>query len=279
MDGEKMAIPMLHGLMMLLVSATMTWSAFAADVSREHVVSLVSQIQRADYEGDRASLKRLHGELLPFLANKDLGVRVRYWRGFALWRRAINGFNDHVDPADLQSDLQTAFDEFNDASTRDPTFADAKIGALSCLGFLTFSIHQQDPTNAKIADFITQARQLRKDAEAADPENPRLPWVMGPMVWNTPAERGGGQAKAIEGYEKALETIRKKKDAGNDPLAPTWGEPELLMSLAWSNLNRATPDLDAAQQQADAALKLVPYWHYVRDILMPQIREARSKGK
>jgi hypothetical protein len=49
------------------------------------------------------------------------------------------------------------------------------------------------------------------------------------------------------------------------------------MSLAWSNLNSATPDLRAAEQNAQSALALVPYWHYVRDILMQQIREAKAK--
>jgi hypothetical protein len=49
------------------------------------------------------------------------------------------------------------------------------------------------------------------------------------------------------------------------------------MSLAWSNLNRTNPDLDAAEKEARAALDLVPYWHYVRDILMQQIRDAKAK--
>jgi hypothetical protein len=73
-----------------------------------------------------------------------------------------------------------------------------------------------------------------------------------------------------------LEAIRKQKPV-SDPLEPSWGEPELLMNLAWSNLNRTTPDLKAAEEDAQAALKLVPYWHYVRDILMPQIQGAQSK--
>ena len=71
--------------------------------------------------------------------------------------------------------------------------------------------------------------------------------------------------------------IREHKESISDPLEPTWGEPELLMSLAWSNLNRTTPDLKAAKQYAQAALKLVPYWHYVRDFLMPQIRAAEKE--
>jgi hypothetical protein len=268
-----------QGLLALLVLVTMASGASTADGSREPVRKIVAQIQRADYEGDRAALRRLHGELAPFVENKELAARVRYWRGFALWRRAINGFNDNVDPTELQDDLKHGSDEFDEAAGQDPTFVDAKIGALSCAGFLLYSMYQQDPKSTRIQELIAQARQLRKDAETAAPENPRLLWVLGPMVWNTPPERGGGQAKAIEQYEKGLAAMRKYKGVASDPLEPSWGEPELLMSLAWSNLNRTTPDLNAAEQYAHSALELVPYWHYVRDILMPQIQEAKRKTR
>ena len=49
------------------------------------------------------------------------------------------------------------------------------------------------------------------------------------------------------------------------------------MNLAWANLNKSTPDLDAAEQYAKSSLKLVPYWHYVRDILLVQIEDAKKK--
>ena len=81
----------------------------------------------------------------------------------------------------------------------------------------------------------------------------------------------------MELAEKGLEASRKHKSTASDPLEPSWGEPELLMSLAWANLNRTTPDLNAAEQYARSALQLVPYWHYVRDILMPQILDAKAK--
>ncbi len=263
--------------LVLLVSATMASGASATYRSREQAKKIVVQIQRADYEGDRVALKRLYGQLAPFAENKELATRVQYWRGFALWRSAINGFNDKVDPTELQEDLKQAVDEFEGAAKKDPDFVDAKIGVLSCVGFLAYSVRQQDPGSARIQELIAQARQLWKDAQAAAPENPRLFWVLGPMVWNTPPERGGGQAKAMEGYEKGLEAIRNRKTTAHDPLEPSWGEPELLMSLAWSNLNQTTPDLNAAEQYARSALELVPYWHYVRDILMQQIRDAKGK--
>jgi len=263
------------GILAILVFSPLAARATAAGPARDQVLRIVNQIKRADYEGDRVALQRLRLQLTPYIVNKDLSSRVHYWRGFALWRRAINGFNDHVDPKDLQADLLQALDEFDDAVTKDPAFVDAKIAALGCAGYLAFGTGEKDPEH--IRQWIAKGRNLQAEAQAADPDNPRLMWVDGPGVWFTPPEHGGGQAKAMEIYKKGLETIRKTKTASSDPMEPAWGEPELLMSLAWSNLNRSTPDLNAAEQNARSALDMVPYWHYVKDILLPQIQAAKSK--
>jgi len=259
-------------LVILAISVT-AGGAWAADPPREQAIKIVVLVQRADYEGDRIALKRLYAELTSFVGKKELVVRVRYWRGFALWRRAINGFNESADPRDLELDLQDAVVEFNEAAASDSSFADAKIAAASCLGYLAY-LHQKD--QAQVQTYVGKIRLLLQDVWASAPDNPRLYWVLGQMDWSRPVEKGGGQAKAFEMYEKGLEAIRKRKTiTAIDPLEPSWGEPELLMNLAWSNLNRATPDLNAAEKYAHSALALVPYWHYVRDILMLQIREAK----
>ena len=127
---------------------------------------------------------------------------------------------------------------------------------------------------ARVQELVAQAWPLLKEAQAAAPDNPRLLWVLGPIRWREPE---GGQDKAMETYEKGLEAVRKQKGTASDPLEPSWGEPDFLMNLAWSNLNRSTPDLNAAERYARSALELVPYWHYVRDILLPQIRDAQAK--
>lgn len=241
---------------------------------REAVVKIVAQIQRADYEGDRPALARLFGSLEPFVADEKLASRVRYWRGFALWRRAINGFNDSADPKDLEHDLTQAVAEFKESSGKDPGFVDAKIGNVSCYSTLAYLAIGNA---TRVQELIAQSSPLVKEAKAADPDNPRLLWVLGPILWNLPAERGGGQEKAIEGYKRGLESARKRNALKPDPLDPTWGAPELLMSLAWSYLNQTSPNVDAAEKNAQAALAIVPYWHYVRDILMPQIQKAKAK--
>jgi hypothetical protein len=253
-------------------------SASGADARREQAIKIVSQIQRADYEGDRSALRSLSQELLPFEEDKQLTVRVRYWRGFAHWRRAINGFNETPTPSDLEADLQAAVAEFEKAAALDPEFADARIGMASCLGNILY-LHRGDP--AQVQAYIARISPMLRDLMASSADNPRLYWVLGPVYWSTPVDRGGGQDKAFEMYQKGLKAIaiRNHKASESDPLEPSWGEPEILMSLAWSSLNRNEPGMDAADRYAHSALELVPYWHYVRDILMPQIQQAKVRVK
>jgi hypothetical protein len=249
---------------------------------RESVIKLIAQIQRADYEGDRVALERLYNELAAFIDDKDLGASARYWRGFALWRKAINGFNDSASPSELEQALKRAVSEFEAATAKDPDFIDAKAARGSTMGLLAY-LYSQNPElapefkePARMREHVLKAFAYMNEAEAAEPENPRVLWMLGPIRWNTPTERGGGQDKAIETYKKGLKSARQRKDA-RDPLAPSWGEPELLMSLAWSSLNQSAPDVAAAEQYARSALALVPHWHYVRDILIPQIEAAKAK--
>jgi hypothetical protein len=54
---------------------------------------------------------------------------------------------------------------------------------------------------------------LVQEADEMAPDNPRLIWVHGPILWNSPSERGGGQDKAIQNYERGLEACSKIKRA------------------------------------------------------------------
>jgi hypothetical protein len=262
--------------MMLAVSLaalSMAAPGWSADRSREQVIKIVTRIQRADFEGDRSALKRLYGELGPFVENRKLAARVRYWRGFALWRRALNAQNESAGQKEIEDDLTQAAAEFHAASTNDPAWSDAKGGEAFCLVGIS-AMHLKEP---RAREMFLQSRALLSEALAAAPDNPRLLWLQGGYQYYGSPEQGGGQSVALATYEKALELARRQKGRVTDPLEPAWGEPELLMTLAYTNLNRTTPDVAAAERYAQDALALVPYWHYVRDILMPQILEARRK--
>jgi hypothetical protein len=261
-------------LIATLFSLLVIQTTRANDTAKE-VAAIIAQIQHADYVGDRAAMQKGCDDLNPFLEDAELASRIRYWRGFAQWRRAINGFNDSVDPKELEQNLKTALDEFKIAIEKDPTFVDGKVGTISCLGYLAF-MNRKDQARAK--ELVGQILPLVKEATDMAPDNPRLIWVCGPILWNTPPERGGGQDKAIENYQRGLEVCLKIK-ASNDPLEPSWGKPELIMSLAYSYLNTKPRDVNSVERYARDALEIVPNWHYVRDILLPQILAAKAKAQ
>src|SRR6266496_5752751 len=123
-------------VMNVLVCSAFTMNApllAAASNTLDQVKTIVKGIQRADYEGDRKELKRLYSQMAPFVAENDLAPAVRYWRGFAMWRSALNGFNDAVEPGQLLADLELAETEFGEVSARHPASIEAKIGTASCL--------------------------------------------------------------------------------------------------------------------------------------------------
>ena len=244
-----------------------------AQPAHQAAAAVVARIRAADYEGDRTALRRLAPELDPY-RREPFGSRVLYWQGFAFWRRAINGFNETVDPKEQDADLKQAIVDFDAAIAKDPKFADAKIGKLSCVGLVAF-LHRSEPGAFQAA--MPAIRALVDDLKTTAPDNPRFVWVHGQNVWNIPPERGGGQDRAIEMYRKALEDIRKQPKPSDD-LEPAWGEPELLMSLAYSYEYKTIPNLDAAEKSATEALKLVPHWHYTRDILLASILDAKAKS-
>ena len=120
---------------------------------------------------------------------------------------------------------------------------------------------------------------LFKETMQADPDNPRLAWLDGGgsfyMAQFAPAEeRAKQQAAGMATYKRGLEIIRKQRRPAS-ALEPSWGEPELLMSLAWTSLNQDRPDVAAAKKYATEALALVPHWHYMKNILMAQILNAK----
>ena len=241
--------------------------------------AIVADIMRADYEAHLPALLRLHEELVA-PAREALGAsRIRYWRGFARWRRAINGVNDGAPAPQMMDDLQAAVREFEAALDIDPRFVDARAGLLSALGIQLFLLGGD---SARMQPLIDKARPIVTALRSETQDNPRTLWVLGQSDWRTPPGWSreqviARQEKVIASYLRGLELARAQPQPCEGILEPRWGEPELLMNLAWSNLNKAVPDLQAAERYARDALTLVPYWHYVRDILLPQIQSQQRR--
>lgn len=150
------------GFLVLLI-VTLGTTQTSESTAQSSAATIVTQIQRADYEGNRAALKHLYEDLAPFAEDKVIGPRVRYWRGFALWRRALNGFNESADRSELEQDLTLALREFEKVTAQDLGFVDANAAAASCLQNLAF-LHfvQKDAVPARV--FLDKSLPLLKEA-------------------------------------------------------------------------------------------------------------------
>ena len=184
-------------------------------IAEQVVKEIVTQIQRADDGGDCAARNELYDQLVPFVDEPELASRVRYWRGFAKWRRAINGFGETPTPKDLSDDLTDVESEFDAVIQRDPAFVDAKVGAVSCMFnpvFLEGVLKRERPST--VEGNRTPASTSLKEAKTTAPDNPRLLWVVGPI--SGALLRSGAAAR-----RKPLRPMRKVwMPSGNTKRAP-----------------------------------------------------------
>ncbi len=85
-----------------------------------------------------------------------------------------------------------------------------------------------DPQSRYMTNGQDAAAALQKGM-AADPNNPRLYYLMGMSLFNTPPQFGGGKDKAKPVFEKSIALF---KSAQPKPLYPTWGQKEAEAQLA-----------------------------------------------
>jgi len=74
-----------------------------------------------------------------------------------------------------------------------------------------------------------QASAFLQSGLKLDPDNPRLYYLQGESVMNTPEAFGGGKAKAKPIFEKAVELFKKEQPK---PMYPHWGQERAEEELA-----------------------------------------------
>jgi hypothetical protein len=230
---------------------------------------LVREIQSADYRGERERLRRLV-QALEKVKAPGLADYLDYWRGFALWRRALNGFNETPAPADLGEDLEAAVVSFRAALGRRPGWLEAQVGLVGCTANLMYLARGDKARQERIlAEHGPMGRELHQNGG----QNPRALWIMGGLALWAPPPHGGDARKALALYRRGLEASRQEAlDVEGEPAwVPAWGGPEILMSLSFLHAQGPQPDRALAQAYLDGALTAVPHWRYVAEVLRPQV--------
>lgn len=240
--------------------------------SERRLAALVGQVRSADYRGDRPALARLDRELAA-LPDGPLDEYREYWRGFALWRRVLNGFSAKPAPDDLSTDIRGAIERFQSALVKHPDWIEARLALVGCWGN---AIYLAGADAEKRKAILEEAAPTFRFIMANAGDNPRALWIKGGMEMAAPPPTGGDYAKAAATLRHGLACAWKESQAlassGAPAWVPTWGGPENLMNLAWAYAkDPKNPDRATALAYADGALTAVPEWHYVREVLLPQI--------
>ena len=233
---------------------------------------IVRAIQAADYRGERAELQAL-ARSLDGGKDRKLLVYRHYWRGFAQWRRALNGFNETPMPGDLEADLEAGIASFQAALAARPDWIEARIGIVGCAGPLLFLAKgDATRTEAVLKDYLPEVRTVNE--KGAD--NARALWLQGQSQLGAPPPYGGQPEKAAATFHRGIEaaTAEARRTGADEPVwVPHWGGAENLMNLAYLYTHSALASRDLALAYAEGALVAAPDWHYVRDILLPKILE------
>lgn len=253
---------MLAGIFVLLLATT---------APNQDLAKLKASVMAADYKGDLTELARLRDELAKWPKDRPDAYLARYWSGFASWRMAINGANQKMTSEELTKNLKEAASSFYAAIKLKDDFADAYAAAAGVNGWLANSFGP-NADRASVLERVYLAYALLSRATILDPHNPRVLWIQGGFQQFAP---GGSVARAIDVYAEMLKEAERRGLDASSPL-PDWGRAEALMSLASAHSSLTPPDLTAARAEASAALKLVPEWSYVRDILLPQLDQRTT---
>ena len=233
------------------------------------LVALKADLMTADYRADLPKLTTLRDRAARLSNDSKLGYLADYWTGFASWRIVVNGASAKMAPEEAKAHLQRAVADFESSARKKGDFADAHAAAAAVHGWLAaYNNADQAVMNHEIENY----KRFLNRAVELEPANPRVLWIQAVPYMVLPPERGGNLDRAIEFYRQMIENARPL--IPQSPL-PDWGKVEGLMSLSYALMSKS--DLDGATEQANAALRLRPDWHYVRDILMPQIEAKRKQ--
>jgi hypothetical protein len=259
-----------------VVAATVSVVPLAANKSETRLAGLAARVLSADYRGDRPELRKLEAELAGLDAG-GLNDHRDYWRGFALWRRAMNGFNETPTPTDLDADVVEALERFRAALERRPDWDDVKSAMLGCWGNRIFLAGNDAEKRQKL---LEEAGEFYKWVMAYEGENPRVLWIKGGLQMVVPPSAGGDWRNAAATLRSGVAGAWREANAGPPapPWVPAWGGPENLMNLAYLYSRDKTPDRAAALAYAEGALTAVPHWRYVREVLLPQIEAMPEKA-
>jgi tetratricopeptide (TPR) repeat protein len=225
---------------------------------------IVADFERSVLEGDTAGLRRGVEACRRWrqVAPPVQQPLVHYAVAYNAWRLVhMRG----VKPTEREALLEEAVKSLQEAIRLDPRSAEAKALLAGVYGA------QMGESPMSGMTLGPRAGSLRREALAAEPNNPRVVLQEGVSAFHTPPMFGGSLEKAEASLRRALALFAQ--EPASRPW-PNWGRFDAHVWLGQTLAKKG--DRAGARAEYEAALKVAPRSEWVLRVLLPQV--AASAG-
>lgn len=251
------------------LTLAVTLSAVDAAAQSDDAGSWAERIQtlaiEASHAGDDEGLRQAAAFAERALTVHPQDALLHHYHGYALYRLAArNACDQETEPACVARLLRKA-EESLDASLASGPRPETYALLGSVYGLM---IGENGSLGASLGPRIGD---LRSEALALDPENPRVWLLKGIGDFHTPKAYGGGVGPAREALERAVLAFQSDSPP---PPEPRWGRVDVHVWLG--QVFQAAGEIDLAREQYERTLELEPDYAWVRDELLPSLEADGS---
>jgi hypothetical protein len=235
--------------------------------ARSRLLELRSLAYDANFRNATSQLRTLPQQLGELSQDPDVGAAALYYSGWTDWA-LFNSEFEAGRKAEAGTAIASAVERFRRLVALTP--ADAEAQAMLCNALIGLAFATPD-------GFRTVREELSKARRRAlelGPTNPRVVLMDAGMVFGTPVSAGGSQERGIQRWAYAIERFESEaRQPAKDALSPRWG---LALSYGWLAqlyLGATPPRTAEAKKAAARALSLRPDFWYVRERILPRLRD------
>ncbi len=225
---------------------------------------LTERLERAALAGSGQELRAVRMDLLRQLihpaAQAPPQSLLEYTIAYVAWRLANLTDVPEQEQADL---LDDAVERLETLVNDDPGYTEAH----ALLGSLYGLQIGRDPSRGVVLG--VRASGALDHAEAAAPDNPRVPLLQGISAFHRPVRFGGGLDRAERLLRRSLDLFSREP---LDKPWPNWGRFDAHVWLGQTLARQNDPS--GARAEYDAALSLAPDSERVKFVLLPALNGA-----
>jgi hypothetical protein len=237
----------------------------AAAHPRAVVIEARDMAYTANYQNDAATLGKAIATLQTLTDTAAVAADAHYYVSWSYWA---------LSAAQLQrKDVSGAMDSARKSVAHARQAVAARPDDAECQAQLANAlIVEAILDRPRFKEIAPELAAVRKKAIALAPNNPRVVLMDAGMIFNNPADVGGGHERGLSRWREAVALFEAEAAVtGADPIAPRWGHALAYGWLANLYLTVTPPQLAAARAAAETALRMRPDFWYVRDQVIPRL--------